>query len=84
MAQEFEMSMIKELSFFLGLQIKQLRGIIFEIVFCRNQGFELCFVESFYRILTLPQAIWILTLGPHARNPKPPYLSKAYFCFLTG
>jgi hypothetical protein len=47
MTQEFEMSMIRELSFFFGLQIKQLRGIIFEIVLCRNQGFEIVFCRKF-------------------------------------
>ena len=53
MAQEFEISMIRELSLFLGLQIKQLRGIIFEIVCCRNQGFEIVFCRKFYRLFIL-------------------------------
>jgi hypothetical protein len=57
MTQEFEMSMIRELSFFLDCKSNNLEESFLKLCFVEIKILKLYFVENFYRLFTLPLAI---------------------------
>ena len=60
MANEFEMSMIRELSYFLGLQIKQLKNDTFvsQGKYIKDMIKKFGMIDS--KVISTPMATWIV------------------------